>query len=226
MPKTRTHAARSLLQIATMKRTMTPEFFATPSELRTWLARHHHKTKEVWVGFYKRNSGKPTITWSEAVDAALCFGWIDGLRKSIDEISYAIRLTPRKPRSTWSAINVKKAQELIRLGLMHPAGLQAFQSREKERSGIYSYEQRQNAELDPAYEKKLRANKKACDFFSAHPPWYQRTSIFWVMSAKKEETRLKRLTTLIQCSREGRPIKPLTRPDRAGSRLPTKKFVQ
>jgi len=130
---------------------MTPEFFATPSELRTWLARHHHKTKEVWVGFYKRNSGKPTITWSEAVDAALCFGWIDGLRKSIDEISYAIRLTPRKPRSTWSAINIKKAQELIRLGLMHPAGLQAFQSREKERSGIYSYEQRQNAELDPAY---------------------------------------------------------------------------
>jgi uncharacterized protein YdeI (YjbR/CyaY-like superfamily) len=191
---------------------MTPEFFATPSELRRWLARHHDKTKELWVGFYNKHSGKPSITWPEAVDAALCFGCIDGIRKSIDEISYTIRLTPRKPQSTWSAINVKKVEELMKLGLMHPAGTHAFQSRAKERSGIYSYEQRQNAELDPAYENKLRTSKKAYDYFRAQPPWYQRTSVFWIMSARKEETRLKRLTTLIQRSREGRSIKPLARP--------------
>src|SRR5277367_3866346 len=140
---------------------MTPRFFATPSELRAWLTRHHDKTKELWVGFYKRNSGKPSITWPEAVDAALCFGWIDGVRKSIDEFSYTIRLTPRKPRSTWSTINIKKVQELTKLGLMHPKGLEAFRGRTKEKSGIYSYEQRHTVEFDPLYEKKLRASKKA-----------------------------------------------------------------
>jgi uncharacterized protein YdeI (YjbR/CyaY-like superfamily) len=196
---------------------MPPQFFATPSKLRTWLARHHNKTRELWVGFYKKDSGKASITWPQAVDAALCFGWIDGVRKSIDEISYTIRLTPRKPRTIWSAVNIKKAQELTKLGLMHPAGLEAFQARTKERSGIYSYEQRRNAKLDPQYEKKLRANRKAYEFFQSQAPWYQRTSIFWVMSAKKEETRLKRLATLIACSRDGRSIKPLTRPARSGA---------
>jgi uncharacterized protein YdeI (YjbR/CyaY-like superfamily) len=199
---------------------MTPEFFATPSELRAWLARHHDKSKELWVGFYKKNSGKPSVTWPEAVDAALCFGWIDGVRRSIDEISYAIRLTPRKPRSTWSAINIKKVQELTKLGLMHAAGIEAFQACTKEKSGIYSYEQRRNLKLDPSYEKKLRANKKAYEFFQAQPPWYQRTSSYWVMSAKKEETRLRRLATLIACSQDGRSIKPLTRPDRSRSSAP------
>ena len=152
---------------------MKPEFFATPSELRAWLARHHDKSKELWVGFYKKNSGKPSVTWPEAVDAALCFGWIDGVRKSIDEVSYAIRFTPRKPRSTWSAINIKKVRELTKRGLMHATGLEAFQARVKEKSGIYSYEQRRNLKLDPSYEKKLRANKKAFEFFQAQPPWYQ-----------------------------------------------------
>ena len=199
---------------------MTPEFFATPSLLRAWLARHHDKSKELWVGFYKKNSGKPTVTWPEAVDAALCFGWIDGVRRSIDEISYAIRLTPRNPRSTWSAINIKKVQELTKLGLMHAAGIEAFQARTKEKSGIYSYEQRRNLKLDPSYEKKLRANKKAFEFFQAQPPWYQRTSSYWVMSAKKEETRLRRLATLIACSQDGRSIKPLTRPARSRSSAP------
>src|SRR5579863_7322555 len=120
---------------------MTPEFFATPSELRAWLARHHDKTSELWVGFYKRNSGKPSITWPEAVDAALCFGWIDGVRKSIDDISYSIRFTPRKACSTWSAVNIKRVGELTELGRMRPAGLKAFEGRTEEKSGIYGYEQ-------------------------------------------------------------------------------------
>lgn len=206
-----------------MKATMKPEFFANPSKLRAWLARNHDKTSELWLGFYKKKSGKPSISWPEAVDAALCFGWIDGVRKSLDQMSYVIRLTPRKPRSTWSAINIRKAQKLIKLGLMHPSGLQAFQSRTKERSGIYSYEQRQNVKLNPEYENKLRTSKSAYDFFRAQSPWYQRTSIFWIMSAKKEETRLKRLATLIQCSQKGRPIKPLTRPGRSETSLPGQK---
>jgi uncharacterized protein YdeI (YjbR/CyaY-like superfamily) len=202
---------------------MKPEFFPTPSDLRNWLAQHHDHTRELWVGFYKRNSGKPSLTWPEAVDVALCYGWIDGVRKSIDEISYTIRLTPRKPRSTWSAINIKKVQKLTKLGLMQPAGLKAFQSRTKDRSGIYSYEQRRNAKLDARYEKKLRTNKKAYEFFQAQAPWYQRTSIFWVMSAKKEETRLKRLAALIACSQDSRTIKPLTRPGRSASGSTMKK---
>jgi uncharacterized protein YdeI (YjbR/CyaY-like superfamily) len=193
-----------------MKITMPPQFFATSSELRNWLARHHDQIQELWVGFYKKDSGKPSVTWPEVVDAALSFGWIDGIRKSLDDISYTCRITPRNPRSAWSAVNIKKAQELIKLGLMHPAGLKAFQVRAKE--GIYSYEQRRNLKFDPAYEKKLKADRKAHEFFQAQAPWYQRTSAFWVMSAKKEETKLNRLATLIACSRDGQTIKPLTRP--------------
>jgi uncharacterized protein YdeI (YjbR/CyaY-like superfamily) len=202
---------------------MTPKFFATPSELRAWLAQHHDKVNELCVGFYKRGSGKPTITWPEAVDVALCFGWIDGVRKSIDEVSYTIRLTPRKTRSTWSAVNIKKVQELTKQGLMHPKGLEAFQARRKERSGIYSYEQRRRVKLDPLYEKKLRMARKAYEFFQTQAPWYKRTCTFWVMSAKKEETRVKRLATLIECSQEGRSIKPLTRPEGSGKSARSKK---
>jgi uncharacterized protein YdeI (YjbR/CyaY-like superfamily) len=205
---------------------MKPEFFVNPSEFRAWLARHHDKSEELWVGLYKKNSKKPSITWPEAVDAALCFGWIDGVRKGIDEISYANRFTPRKPRSTWSAINIKKVKELTKLGLMHEAGLEAFQARTKDKSGIYSYEQRSNLKLDPPYDKKLRTDKKAYEFFRTQAPWYQRTSIFWVMSAKKEETRQRRLATLIACSRDGKPIKPLTRPDRGGNKSPRDRFVK
>jgi uncharacterized protein YdeI (YjbR/CyaY-like superfamily) len=191
---------------------MEPIFFATPEELRAWLERNHASSKELLAGFYKKSSGKPSITWPEAVDAVLCFGWIDGVRKTIDEASYTIRLTPRKPRSTWSAINIKNVQKLKKLGLMQPAGLKAFQARTKEKSGIYSYEQRHNITLEPRYEKKLRANKKANTFFRAQAPWYQRTATFWVMSAKKEETRETRLAMLIRCSAEGRSIGPLVRP--------------
>ena len=189
---------------------MKPTFFATPSEFRAWLEEHHHKAQELWVGFYKRSSGKPSITWPEAVDEALCHGWIDGVRKGIDDVSYTIRFTPRKPRSTWSAVNVKRAGELASLGLMRPAGLKAFEQRTEEKSGIYAYEQ-ENARLDDAYEQQFRANKKAWDFFQTQAAWYRRTATWWVISPKKEETRQKRLATLIEDSEQGRTIPPLTR---------------
>jgi uncharacterized protein YdeI (YjbR/CyaY-like superfamily) len=211
---------RDATQIAKIQNyTMTPEFFATPSELRAWFERYHDKSRELWIGLYKKSSSIPSVTWPEAVDAALCFGWIDGSRKSIDEVSYTIRLTPRKSRSTWSAVNIKKARNLIKLDLMHRAGLKAFRGRAKDRSGIYSYEERRSLELDSLYEKKLRTSTKAYEFFQTQARWYQRTSIFWVMSAKKKETRLKRLTTLIACSQDGRTIKPLTRPNGRGGRV-------
>jgi uncharacterized protein YdeI (YjbR/CyaY-like superfamily) len=192
---------------------MEPIFFASPSDLRAWLERNHTTSKELLAGFYKKSSGKPSITWPEAVDTVLCFGWIDGVRKTFGEDCYTIRLTPRKARSTWSVININKIKELKKRGLMRPAGLKAFEARTREKSGIYSYEQRHSITLEPRYEKKLRANKKAYKFFGAQPPWYRRTATFWVMSAKKEETRETRLATLIACSAEGRSIKPLTRPD-------------
>jgi uncharacterized protein YdeI (YjbR/CyaY-like superfamily) len=170
---------------------------------------------KLWVGLYKRESGRPSITWPEAVDGALCFGWIDGIRKSIDDSSYKIRFTPRKPRSVWSAINVKRATELSTLGLMHPAGLAAFQRRDGDRSEIYSYEQRKKAELPAAYKRKFRDHSEAWKFFQAQPPGYQRICSWWVISAKKEETRLKRLAALMECSRQQRKIPALARPPSA-----------
>jgi len=189
-----------------------PKFFASPAEWRAWLEKHHADTQELWVGFYKRASGRPSITWPEGVDGALCFGWIDGLRKSIDAISYKIRFTPRKSRSIWSAINIRRATELSKLGLMHSTGLAAFEKRDSNRSAIYAYEQRKTAKLPVAFEKKFRGNAEAWKFFQSQPPWYQRTSRYWVISAKKEETRLKRLATLIDCSAHKQNIPSLTRP--------------
>ena len=185
-------------------------FFATPEEFLAWLEEHHDVADELWVGFYKKASGKPSITWPESVDQALCFGWIDGKRVSVDAESYANRFTPRRARSRWSAVNVKRAEELIRLGLMRPAGLEAFERRGDEAG--YSYEQRDAADLGEAFERRLRANERAWAFFQAQPPWYRRTAIFWVVSAKKEETRERRLAQLIADSEEGRTIGPLTRP--------------
>ena len=190
---------------------MKPAFFATPADFRAWFEKHHAATSELLVGFYKKGSGKPSITWPESVDAALCFGWIDGVRKSIDEESYTIRFTPRKSGSIWSAVNIKRAHELTKLGLMHSAGIKAFELRDEKKSAIYSYEQRSTAKLTPAHEKQFRANKKAWDFFQSQAPWYQRTSTYWVTSAKREETRLKRLATLIEASEDHRPIGPLNR---------------
>lgn len=190
---------------------MNPIFFATPAEFRAWLAAHHLTSQELWVGFYKKGSGQPSITWPEAVDEALCVGWIDGIRKSIDDVSYTIRFTPRKADSTWSAVNIKRVAELEAAGLMQPAGLKAFGKRKEAKSGIYAYEQRDTAMLGDAYEQQFRTNQQAWDFFQAQPPWYRRTATWWVISAKKEETRLKRLATLIEDSAQGRTIASLTR---------------
>ena len=188
---------------------MNPKFFKTPSDFRKWLAANHAKTKELWVGFYKKNSGKQSITWPESVDEALCFGWIDGLRKNIDEHSYMIRFSPRKPSSIWSAVNIRNAERLIKKGRMQPAGLKAYQARKDNRSGIYAYEQR-SPELVAPYLGKLKRNKKAWEFFQAQPPYYRKTMNWWIVSAKKEETRLKRLEQLIEDSSAGRRIGLLT----------------
>lgn len=188
-----------------------PLFFATPAGWRTWLDKNHANTEEVWVGFYKRESGEPSISWPESVDAALCFGWIDGVRKSLGAISYMIRFTPRKPRSTWSAINIRRVGELKKAGLMRPAGLAAFEKRDGDRSAIYAYEQRKTAKLPPDFEKQFRKQSEAWKFFQTRPPWYQRTATYWVISAKKQETRWKRLATLMDCSARQRNIPTLDR---------------
>jgi len=181
-----------------------PTFFADPSEFRAWLEKHHEREQELFVGFYKKGSGRPSITWPEAVDEALCFGWIDGVRKSLGADSYMIRFTPRKPGSTWSAVNVGRVQELSRLGRMRPAGLEAFEKRSEAKTGTYSYEQKEEASLEKAEEKQFRANKAAWEFFQSQPPWYRRTAIWRVVSVKREETRKKRLAKLIEESAQGR----------------------
>ncbi|HEV7904324.1 MAG TPA: YdeI/OmpD-associated family protein [Pyrinomonadaceae bacterium] len=185
-------------------------FFKTPNDFRRWLERHHATGRELWVGFYKKDSGKPGITWPESVDQALCFGWIDGIRKSVDALSYTIRFTPRRTKSIWSAVNIQRAQELAAQGLMQPAGLEAFAARTENRSGIYAYEQRGEGLAAP-YEKRLRQNKAAWDFFQAQTPSYRKLAGWWVVSAKREETRLKRLAKLIEDSAQGRTLAQYTR---------------
>jgi uncharacterized protein YdeI (YjbR/CyaY-like superfamily) len=189
-----------------------PLFFATPANFRAWLEQHHSTESELLVGFYKKDCGRPSITWPESVDAALCYGWIDGVRHRLDDVSYQIRFTPRKPSSTWSAINIKRVAELKKLGLMRPAGTKAFEARKDDTTAIDSYEQRKNASLPSAYEKLFRANKKAWKFFQSQPPWYQRTAAYFVVSAKQQATREKRLALLIADSEAGQPIKELRRP--------------
>jgi uncharacterized protein YdeI (YjbR/CyaY-like superfamily) len=186
-----------------------PTFFPTPSDFRAWLEAHHGKFPELVVGFYKKDSGKPSITWPESVDAALCFGWIDGVRRSIDETSYTIRFTPRRPTSTWSAVNIKRVGQLKKMSLMHQAGLKAFAARSAKKSGIYSYEQRKSAKFTREQEKQFRANKSAWEFFRSQAPWYQRVTTYWVISAKKEETKLKRLSVLIDHSQNRRTLPQL-----------------
>ena len=186
-------------------------FFKSPNAFRTWLERHHKKQRELHVGFHKRHTGKPSITWPESVDEALCFGWIDGIRRRINDASYTIRFTPRNPGSIWSAVNLKRVRALQKLGRMHPAGLKVFQERDRKQSGLYSFEQRRRLKLTPHFAKLLRANKKAWAYFRAQAPWHQRAASFWVTSAKQEATKLKRLAILIACSAQGRAIAPLTR---------------
>jgi uncharacterized protein YdeI (YjbR/CyaY-like superfamily) len=187
-------------------------FFATPAKFRAWLEAHHAERAELLVGFYKKGSGKPSITWPESVDEALCFGWIDGVRRSIDEEAYSIRFTPRKRTSIWSAVNVARVAELTRLGRMMPTGIVAFAARTPERTGVYSFERNRAAVLPPASERALRSNRKAAAFFDARPPWYRRACIHWIISAKREETRQRRLAQLISDSAAGREIPPLKRP--------------
>lgn len=190
---------------------MRPTFFAAPPEFRAWLERHHEDMDELLVGFYKKGSGKPSMTWPEAVDEALCFGWIDGVRRGLDAESYSIRFTPRKPRSTWSAVNVARVGELRRARKMRPPGLAAFERRKQDNTGIYSYEQRDAARLNERQEERFRANSAAWDFFQDQAPSYRKTAVWWVVSAKKEATRETRLATLIDDSSHGRTIAPLTR---------------
>ena len=188
-----------------------PMFFATEGEWRAWLTEHHETATEVWVGFHRKATGRPSITWSQAVDEALCFGWIDGVRRRVDDASYTNRFTPRRARSNWSAVNVRRAEDLIERGLMTPAGLRAFQARAPEGAGPISYEQRAAARLDEAQESALRSNRKAWDFFRAQPEGYRRTAIWWVVSAKRPETRQRRLETLVADSARGERVPPLRR---------------
>lgn len=182
---------------------MQPKFFRSPSAFRAWLTKHHAAKRELLVGFRKKGSGKPSMSWPESVDEALCFGWIDGVRKRVDDDSYTIRFTPRQPRSIWSTVNIKRATELQALGLMRPTGLRAFEAREENRSGIYAYEQR-TATLPEPYAGRMRKHGTAWSFFQAQPPSYRKTIGWWIVSAKKEETRLKRLDKLIDDAAHGR----------------------
>ena len=181
-----------------------PKFFATQARFRAWLAKNHVTADELLVGFHKRDSGKPSMTWPESVDEALCHGWIDGVRRNLDATSYTIRFTPRRARSIWSSVNIKRMAFLVEQGLVAPAGHAAFGRRTDDKSSIYAYEQRHSATLTPAQEKEFRANRKAWAFFTAQAPWYQRVMTWHIVSAKRDETRAKRLAALIEISAEGR----------------------
>jgi uncharacterized protein YdeI (YjbR/CyaY-like superfamily) len=193
-----------------------PSFYASPEEWRAWLDAHHADMREHWVGFHKVGSGRPSITWPEAVDQALCFGWIDGRVKGIDDERHMQRFTPRKPTSNWSAINVANVERLRAEGRMRPAGEAAFARRRDDRTAVYSHEQRKNPQLAPDEQAQLEADANAWAFFSARPPSYRRPAIWWVISAKRPETRARRLATLIADSAAGRTIKPLTPAKRKG----------
>jgi uncharacterized protein YdeI (YjbR/CyaY-like superfamily) len=188
-----------------------PRFFKTPADFRAWMERHHVDVAELLVGFYKTGSAKPSVTWPESVNVALCFGWIDGVRRRIDETSYTIRFTPRKPTGTWSVVNVKRFAELEKSGLMTPAGRKAFENRKAAKTGIYAYEQESAAEFDPAFEKQFRAHTRAWKFFQSQAPWYRRTATHWVVRAKQAETRSRRLEQLIDVSEQGITLHQFTR---------------
>jgi len=174
---------------------------ASAAEFREWLEAHYAEADELWVGFHKKDSGRPSITWPESVEEALCFGWIDGIRRSIDEARYAIRFTPRRPKSYWSAVNLRTVLRLIDAGRMRPAGMKVYEERDPARAEQYSFETRRG--LGPAEERVFKRNAKAWAYFQAQPPHYRRTTGWWVVSAKKEETRNRRLASLVECSLRG-----------------------
>lgn len=184
-----------------------PVFFATPADFRRWLEQHHASAPELLVGYRKLGSGLPSMTWSESVDEALCFGWIDGVRRRLDDTAYTIRFTPRRRGSIWSAVNVAKIEALIAQGRMQPAGLAAFAARDEKKTAIYSFEQERPAELSAAELWVLKKNKPAWVFFQAVPPGYRQVVTHWVVSAKKHETRARRLEQLIQACAEGRKLR-------------------
>jgi uncharacterized protein YdeI (YjbR/CyaY-like superfamily) len=190
---------------------MEPIFFDSAAAFRDWLDANHEREPAVLVGFHKRHTNRPSLTWSESVDQALCFGWIDGIRRSIDGEAYAIRFTHRKPGSVWSAVNIKKVEELTKAGLMRPAGLEAFEARDEEKSRIYSYEQRHTAALDPDEARMFRRNHKAWKFFEAQARGYRQTVIYWVTSARQASTRQRRLAQLIEDSAQSRRLGQLDR---------------
>lgn len=189
---------------------MKPVFFAVPAAFREWLTAHHAEASELLVGFHKRESGRPSLTWPESVDEALCFGWIDGVRRRIDDASYSIRFTPRRPGSVWSAVNIAKIEKLEQAGRMTDAGRAAFALRKENRSGIYAYEQRPQ-ELPAEYRARLDQHPEAARHFDACPAGYRKTAIWKVLSARQEATRLRRLATLIDCHACGERIPELRR---------------
>jgi uncharacterized protein YdeI (YjbR/CyaY-like superfamily) len=184
---------------------MEPRFFTSAKQFRQWLERNHDTATKLLVGFHRKGSGKKSITYAEALDEALCFGWIDGVRKRLDETSYTIRFTPRKPRSIWSLVNVRHVERLQKEGRIHPAGLEAYARRDPKRTGIYAFE---NAplQLSSEYEKMFRQNKTAWKVFEQHPPSARKIVIYWIMSAKKEETQLRRLNKVIERCAQGRKV--------------------
>jgi uncharacterized protein YdeI (YjbR/CyaY-like superfamily) len=184
---------------------MAPKFFPRALDFRKWLEKNHDKKSELLVGFWKVHTGKPSMSWSESVDQALCYGWIDGVRKSIDAESYTIRFSPRKPDSNWSGINIKKIEDLKKKGLIHPTGIAAFEKRDERKSRIYAYEM-EMMKLDPAYEKKFRANKKAWDWFQSQGNYYKKVMIRRIMSAKQEVTRESRMKKLIDACNLGKKL--------------------
>ncbi len=188
---------------------MKPRFFRSPVELRAWFERNHARAEEIWIGLQKAKSAQKGVRYPEALDEALAFGWIDGIRKSLDDTTWTIRFTPRRRGSIWSQVNIRRVQALEALGRMTPAGLAVFRGRDEAKTKRYSFENR-DVKLAPAYEKKLRAKREAWSFFQGQAPWYQRVAAFWVMSAKKEETRERRLATLIEDSASGRRLKVVT----------------
>jgi uncharacterized protein YdeI (YjbR/CyaY-like superfamily) len=189
---------------------MTAVYFPDSKAFRSWLEGHHQDTDELWVGYHKKATGKPSMTWPESVDQALCFGWIDGIRKSVDEERYMIRFTPRRPNSHWSRVNLDKYEILLQDGLVEPEGIAAFERRKSDRTAQYSYEREEPA-LTPDQLTIFQQNPAAWVFFQAEPAGYRRTAVAWVNSAKREETRSRRLTTLITDSAQGLRIKQMRR---------------
>ncbi len=187
-----------------------PIFFKSQSGLRNWFEKNSSTENELWLGYYKKSTGKASITWSQSVDEAICFGWIDGIRKSIDDECYMIRFTPRNPKSHWSAVNIQKAERMIASGHMKQAGLEIYSHRDEKKSRMASYEQT-SVRLDERYEKQIRNNGAAWEYYESLPPSVKKTSIHWIMSAKHEETRLRRLSILIQSSKNKLRIPPLRR---------------